>query len=51
MYNKRRKTTLIGHILRSKCVLKHATEGKLEGKEINDGKTRKKSTQLLDDIK
>jgi len=29
---KRRKTNWIFHILRRKCLLKHVTEGKIEGK-------------------
>jgi hypothetical protein len=28
---KRKKANGIGHILRSKCLLKHVTEGKMEG--------------------
>ena len=33
----------IGHILRSNCLLRHATERKIEGKDKGDGKTRKKT--------
>jgi hypothetical protein len=40
---KRRKANWIGHILRRNCLLKHVIEGKLEGKDRNDGKTRKKT--------
>jgi hypothetical protein len=36
---KRRKTSCTGHILRSKCILKHIIEGKVEGR--SGGKTRK----------
>ena len=37
---KRRKANWIGHILRRNCILKHVTEGNIEG--ISDEKTRKK---------
>ena len=30
---KRRKANRIGHILRSKCLLKHGVEGKIKGRE------------------
>jgi hypothetical protein len=45
---KRRKANWIGHILRSNCLLKHVTEGKLEGRTGRRGRRRK---QLLDDLK
>jgi hypothetical protein len=38
---KRRKANEIGHILRRNCILKHAIEGRIEGKDRNEGKTRK----------
>jgi hypothetical protein len=40
---KRRNANWIGHILRRNSLLKHVTEGQLEGKDRNDGKTRKKA--------
>jgi hypothetical protein len=43
-YNKKiRKINWIGHILRSNCLLKHVTVGKMEiGKDGSDGETKKK---------
>jgi hypothetical protein len=38
---KRRKANRIDHFLRRNCLLKHVTEGKIEGR--SDGKTRKKT--------
>jgi hypothetical protein len=38
---KRRKASCIGHILRSKCLLKQVIEGKVEGR--SGGKTRNNS--------
>ena len=35
---RKRKTNLIGHILRSSCLLKHVTEGKIEGRMEVTGK-------------
>jgi hypothetical protein len=46
----RRKAKWIGHILHKKCLLKHVTEGNIR-KNRKDGKTRKKSKLLLDDLK
>jgi hypothetical protein len=40
---KRRKGNWIGHILRRNCLLKLVTEGKVSGKNRNDGKTKKKT--------
>jgi hypothetical protein len=40
---KRRKANWMGHILQRNCSLKHVIEGKIEGKNISDGKTRKKT--------
>jgi hypothetical protein len=34
---KRRNTDWIGHNLRRNCLLKHVIEGKLRGKDRNDG--------------
>jgi hypothetical protein len=45
---KRRKANWIGHILRRNWLLKHVTEGKLEGRTGRRGRRRK---QLLDDLK
>jgi hypothetical protein len=48
---KRRKGSWFGHILRRNCLLKHVTEGKIEGRtEVTErrGRTRK---QLLEDLK
>ena len=36
------KDNWIGHILPRNCILKHVTKGKIEKKNIIDGKTRKK---------
>jgi DNA-directed RNA polymerase beta subunit len=35
--------------LRRNCFLKHFVEGKIKGR--SDGKTRKRTQQLLDDLK
>ena len=40
---KRSKADWIGHILRRNCLLKKAIEGKIEGKNRSDGKTKKKA--------
>jgi ppGpp synthetase/RelA/SpoT-type nucleotidyltranferase len=37
---KRRKVDCVDHILLKNCILKHVTEGNIEGR-ISDGKTRK----------
>jgi hypothetical protein len=37
----RRKANWLGKVLRRNCLLKHAIEGKIEGR--SDGKTRKKT--------
>jgi hypothetical protein len=48
---KRGKANWIGHILRRKCLLKHVTEGKIEGRiEVTEGRGRRRK-QLLDDLK
>jgi hypothetical protein len=39
----RRKAEFIGNILRRNCLLKHVIEGKIRGKDRNDGKKRKKT--------
>jgi hypothetical protein len=38
---KRRKANWIGHVLRRNCLVKHI----IEGKDIRDGKTRKKEQE------
>jgi hypothetical protein len=48
---KRRKANWIGHILCSNCLLKHAIEGKLEGRIEMTGRRRRRRKQLLDDLK
>jgi hypothetical protein len=45
---KRRKANWIGHILHRNCLLKHVTEGKLEGRIEMIGRRRK---QLVGDLK
>ena len=37
------KSNRIGHISRRNCLLKHVIEGKAEGKDRSDEKTRKKT--------
>jgi hypothetical protein len=46
-----RKANWIGHILRRNCLLKHVIEGKIGGNDKSDGKTRKRTKQLLDDVR
>jgi hypothetical protein len=47
----RRKADWIGHILRRICLLKHVTEGKIEGRiEVSGGRGRR-GKQLVDDLK
>jgi hypothetical protein len=41
----------IGHILLRNCPLKHAIEGKLEGRTEMMGRRGRRSKQLLDDLK
>jgi hypothetical protein len=48
---KRRKANWIGHILRRNCLLKHAIEGKLEGRIEMTGRRGRRRKQLLDDLK
>jgi hypothetical protein len=51
IYNKKRKTTWIGHILHRNCFLNHVIEGKIKRKmEVNGSRGRKRK-QLLDDLK
>jgi hypothetical protein len=48
---KRRKANWIGHILRRNCLLKHAIEGKIEGRIEMTGRRGRRRKQLLDDLK
>jgi hypothetical protein len=48
---KRRKANWIGHILRRNCLLKHAVEGKLEGRIEMTGRRGRRRKQLLNDLK
>jgi hypothetical protein len=48
---KRRKANWIGHFLRRNCLLKHAIEGKIEGRIEMTGRRGRKRKQLLDDLK
>ena len=48
---KRRKTNWIGHILRRNFLLKHVTEGRIEGSIEVTGGWGRISDQLLDDLK
>ena len=47
---KRRKTNLIGHILRRNCFLKDVIEGKLEGRVKETERRGRRCKQLLDDL-
>jgi hypothetical protein len=47
---KRIKANWIGHILRRNCLLKHAIEGKLEGRIEMTGRRGRRRKQLLDDL-
>jgi hypothetical protein len=48
---KRRKTNWFGHILRIKCLLKHVTEEKIEGKFDVTGRRGRRRKLLLDDLR
>jgi hypothetical protein len=48
---KRRKANWIGHILRRNCLLKHVTEGNLEGRIEMTGRRGRRRKQILDDLK
>jgi hypothetical protein len=48
---KRRKANLIGHMLRRNFLLKHAIEGKVEGRIEVAGSRGRRRKQLLDDLK
>ena len=47
----KRKANWIGHILRRNCLLQRVIEGKKKRGDISEGKTRKKTRELLDDLK
>jgi hypothetical protein len=47
---KRRKANWIGHILRTNCLIKHVTEGKIEGSIEVTGRRGRRRKQLLDDL-
>jgi hypothetical protein len=46
-----RKANWVSHILRRNCLLKHVTEGKLEGRIEMMGRRGTRRKQLLDDLK
>jgi hypothetical protein len=48
---KRRKTKWIGHIFYRNCLLKHVSEGKIEGRIEVTGRRGRRRKQLLDDLK
>ena len=48
---KRRKSSLIGHILYRNCLIKHITEGKTEGRIEVTGRRRRGLEQLLERLK
>ena len=45
------KAKWISHILRRNCLLKHLTDGKIEGRSEGKGKTRKRHKLLQGDLK
>jgi hypothetical protein len=47
----RMKGNLIGHMLRSNCLLKHVIEGKIDGRIKMMGRRGRKHKLLLDEIK
>jgi hypothetical protein len=48
---KRRRANLIGHILRRNCLLKHAIEGKIEGRIKVKGRPGRRRKKLFDCLK
>jgi len=49
---KKRKASWIGHILRNNCLIQHVIKGKIgEWTEVMEGRGRRRSKQLLDDLK
>ena len=47
----RRKANWIGHILRGNCLLKHVTEGKIDGRMEVTRRRGRRRKQLQDDFK
>jgi hypothetical protein len=47
---KRRKGNWIGHILRTNCLIKHTTEGKIEGGIEVTGRQARRCKQLPNDL-
>ena len=47
---KRREADWAGHILRRSCLLKHVSEGKIEGRIEAIGRQERRRKQLLDDL-
>ena len=45
-----KKANWIGRIVRRNCLLKHVTEGKLEGRIDVSGRRGRRGKQLLDDL-
>jgi hypothetical protein len=43
----KRKAKSIGHILRTNCLLQRVTEGKIQGGDRSDRKTRKKTYEAI----
>jgi hypothetical protein len=48
---KGRKANWIGHILRRNCLLKHVTEGKIEGRIEKTGRRGTRRRQLLNGLR
>jgi hypothetical protein len=48
---KNRKANWIGHILSRNCLLKHVTEGEINGRKEVTGRRGRRSKQLLDGYK
>jgi hypothetical protein len=48
---KRKKVNWIGHILRRNCLLKHVTEGKIQGRREVTGKRGRRGKHLQGDLK
>jgi len=47
---KRRKNNWTGHMLCRNCLIKHVTEGKMEGRTEITGRRGRRSKQLLDEF-
>jgi len=48
---KRRKSNWTGHISRRNCILRHVTEGKVEGRIELKGRQGRKRKKILDELK